>query len=83
MHRQFPHCGEMMLGLRNQISTSHHTLSALLWCKGAIYQTKIFDINDIINSVGVGDAFVAAYIHASQKWPGQPSAVLISAPPPP
>ena len=76
MHCQFPHCGEMMLGLRNQISTSHHTLSALLWYKSTIYQTKIFDINDIIDSVGVGDAFVAAYIHASQKWPGQPQRCL-------
>ena len=76
MHRQFPHCAEMMLGLRNQISTSHHTLSALLWYKGTIYQTRIFDINDIIDSVGVGDAFVSAYIHASQKWPGQPQRCL-------
>ena len=70
MHRQFPHCREMMLGLRNQITTSHHTLTALLWYDGVIYQTRIYDINDIIDSVGVGDAFVAAYIHAAEKWPG-------------
>ena len=76
MHRQFPHCGEMMLGLRNQLTTNHHTLTALLWYKGTIYQTRIFDITDIVDSVGVGDAFVAAYIHASQKWPGQPQRCL-------
>ena len=70
MHRQVPHCREMMLGLRNQITTSHHTLTALLWYDGVIYQTRIYDINDIIDSVGVGDAFVAAYIHAAEKWPG-------------
>ena len=70
MHRQFPHCREMMLGLRNQITTSHHTLTALLWYDGVIYQTRIYDINDLIDSVGVGDAFVAAYIHAAEKWPG-------------
>ena len=76
MHSQFPHCLEMMLALRNQISTSHHTLTALLWHSGRIYRTRIYDINDIIDSVGVGDAFVAAYIHASLKWPDDPQRCL-------
>jgi len=76
MHRQFPHCSEMMLGLRDQLSTSHHTLSALLWYKGTVFQSCIFDIEDVIDSVGVGDAFVAAYIHASQRWPGEPQRCL-------
>ena len=76
MHAQFPHCREMMLGLRNQISTSHHTLTALLWYEGKIYSTRIYDIEDIVDSVGVGDAFVAAYIHASQKWPADPQRCL-------
>ena len=76
MHRQFPNCREMMLGLRNQITTSHHTLTALLWYDGKIYRNRIYDINDIIDSVGVGDAFVAAYIHASERWPGDPQRCL-------
>ena len=76
MHRQFPHCSEMMLGLRNQLTTNHHVLTALLWYKGTIYQTRIFDIENIVDSVGVGDAFVSAYIHASKKWPGQPQRCL-------
>ena len=76
MHRQFPNCRAMMLGLRNQLTTSHHTLTALLWYEGTIYRTRIYDICDIIDSVGVGDAFVAAYIHASQKWPGDPQRCL-------
>ena len=76
MHRQFPHCSEMMLGLRNQITTNHHTLTALLWYKGTIYRTRIFDIQDIVDPVGVGDAFVAAYIHATEKWPGNPQRCL-------
>lgn len=48
------------MGLRNQLSTNHHILSALLWYDGTIYKTRIHDINDIVDSVGVGDAFVAA-----------------------
>lgn len=76
MHRQFPHCREMMLGLRNQISTTRHTLTALLWYEGEIYRTRIYDISPIVDPMGVGDAFVAAYIHAAEKWPGNPQRCL-------
>ena len=76
MHRQFPHCKTMMMGLRNQISSAHHTLTALMWHDGTIYKTRIYDIFNIVDSVGVGDAFVAAYIHASGKWPGAPQRCL-------
>ncbi|MBQ3766176.1 MAG: sugar kinase [Bacteroidales bacterium] len=72
MHRQFPNCHEMMLGLRNQLTTNHHTLTALLWYGGEIYTTRIWDITHIVDSVGVGDAFVSAYIHAAERWKGDP-----------
>ncbi len=76
MHAHFPHCGEMLLGLRNQMTSTHHSLTALLWYHGTIYQTKIWDINDIVDPVGVGDAFVASYIHAAEKWKGNPQRCL-------
>lgn len=50
---------------------AHATLTALLWYHGKIYTTRIWDIEDIVDSVGVGDAFVAGYIHASERWPGE------------
>ncbi len=76
MHRQFPNCGSMMIGLRNQITTNRHTLTALLWHHGTIYKGKIYDIYPIVDPVGVGDAFVAAYIHAAEKWPDNPQFCL-------
>ena len=30
----------------------------------------------VLDSVGVGDAFVAAYIHAAEKWKGNPQRCL-------
>jgi 2-dehydro-3-deoxygluconokinase len=62
----------MMLGLRNQMTSAHHTLTALLWYEGDIYTSRIYDIQPIVDPVGVGDAFVAAYIHAAEKWKGKP-----------
>ena len=76
LHRQFPRCKEMMIGVRNQISSARHTLSALLWSEGEVYRARIYDIFPIVDPVGVGDAFVAAYIHSSEKWPGQPQKCL-------
>lgn len=60
----------MVMAVRNQIASSHHTLSGLLYDsqEDKLYTTRIYDIQPIIDPMGVGDAFVAAYIHAHQKW---------------
>ena len=58
------------MAVRNQIASSHHTLSGLLYdaVEDQLYTTRIYDIEPIVDPMGVGDAFVAAYIHAHQKW---------------
>ncbi len=76
MHRMYPGCRSMMMGLRNQISSTRHTLTAILWHDGELYQTGIRDIFPIVDPIGVGDAFVAAYIHSSLLWPDDPQRCL-------
>ena len=58
------------MAVRNQIASSHHTLSGLLYdtVEDQLYTTRIYDIQPIVDPMGVGDAFIAAYIHAHQKW---------------
>lgn len=70
MHNIFPKCKKMIMALRNQLASSHHTLSGLLYdaVEDRLYTTKIYDIQPILDPMGVGDAFVAGYIHAHQKW---------------
>lgn len=75
LHKQFPRCGQMLMGLRNQITTSHHTLSGILWSaegggKGKLYTTRIYNIDPVIDPMGVGDAFVAGFLHARGRWGG-------------
>ena len=72
MHRQFPNCRSMILALRNQMTTNHHTLTGLLWHEGEIYLPRIYDIYPVLDPMGVGDAYVAAYIHAALKRPYDP-----------
>lgn len=70
LHRQFPSCRRMLMALRNQMTSSHHTLTGILWAEGRLYTTRIYDITGIVDAMGVGDAFVAAFIHAFYKWKG-------------
>ena len=58
------------MALRNQLASTHHTLTGVLYdaVTDSLYTTKIYDIQPIIDPMGVGDAFVAGYIHAYLKW---------------
>lgn len=64
MQQQFPHCRYMLMALRNQLSSTHHVLTGVLWSQGRLYTTRIYDILPVIDPMGCGDAFVAAFIHA-------------------
>ena len=70
MHKLFPKCKKMIMALRNQLASTHHTLTGVLYdaVTDSLYTTKIYDIQPIIDPMGVGDAFVAGYIHAYLKW---------------
>jgi len=64
MQRQFPRCKRWLMGMRNQISSSHHVLTALLWADQTLYKTRVYDIDCVVDPMGVGDAFMAAMLHA-------------------
>ncbi len=64
IHRHYPNCRKWLMGIRNQVSSSHHTLTALLYTNGQMLSTRIIDILGVIDPMGVGDAFMAAFLHA-------------------
>jgi 2-dehydro-3-deoxygluconokinase len=72
IHRQFPRCQDWLMGMRNMVASNHHTLTALLYSPltaPALLQAPILDIPDVVDPVGVGDAFMAGFLHAAKKWP--------------
>jgi 2-dehydro-3-deoxygluconokinase len=69
LHEQFPRCHRMLMAHRNQISFNHHVLAGVLWVDGKIYTSRFYDANPIVDQMGVGDAWVAAFIHARGLWP--------------
>jgi 2-dehydro-3-deoxygluconokinase len=69
LHERYPRCKSWLMGMRNIVTSNHHTLTALLWADGEVLQAPIQDIPDVVDPVGVGDAFMAAYLHAIRVFP--------------
>ena len=76
IHQRFPRCNKWLMGMRNMMSSSHNTLTALLWSNGKLYHTRIDDIHDIVDAMGVGDAFMAGQLHSLLTWPGDDQRLL-------
>ena len=55
--------------MRNIVSSMHHTLTGLLWNDGRLLKAPIMDIPNVIDPVGVGDAFMGGWMHAIQLFP--------------
>lgn len=70
LHARFPRLRHWLMGMRNMVSSNHHTLTALLWTEGELLQAPIIDIPDVVDPVGVGDAFMGGFLHAIHAFPG-------------
>lgn len=71
-----PRCKHFLMAVRNQITTNHHVLTGLLYSEGKFYHTRLYNIESVIDPMGVGDAFIGAYLHAILKWPDNPQHCL-------
>lgn len=76
LHQRFPRCKKMMIGMRNELSSSHHFLTALLWVDGHMLNAKIVDIPQVVDPMGVGDAFSAGFLHALRLFPDNDQKIL-------
>lgn len=71
-----PRCRKIMIGMRNQISSSHHMLTALLWADGKMHNARIVDIPHVVDPMGVGDAFDGGFLHALRLFPDDNQRIL-------
>ena len=69
LHEKYPRVKNWMMGMRNEVSSNHHTLTGLLWTEGELLQAPIMDIPDVVDPVGVGDAFMGGWLHAIRLFP--------------
>jgi 2-dehydro-3-deoxygluconokinase len=67
---RFPTLRTIAITLRGSISANHNTWSGVLWQQGDFYIAPTFDITDIVDRVGGGDAFAGGLIYGLRTYPG-------------
>ena len=70
LHTQYPRCRQWLMGMRNIVDSNHHTLTALLYTDGQLLEAPVVNIPDVVDPVGVGDAFMGGFLHAINLFPG-------------
>lgn len=63
-----PRCKHIYIALRNVMTSDHHTLAGALYSEGTLKLTRVYDINNIVDCIGVGDAFVGALLYAHTAY---------------
>ena len=67
---RFPRCRGIVFGLRSVLSANHHLISGTLYTGGRLLSTRVYDIDCVVDCVGVGDAFVGGLIYGMAEHPG-------------
>lgn len=73
---KFPKVKSVALTLRWVIDTHHHRSSGVYYTQDQIYVAKKYNITNIIDRIGGGDAFVAGLIHGLQHYENDPQTML-------
>lgn len=73
---EYPRCRKMFIELRNSLSVNHDILGAVLYSEGTLKTAPIYDIDHVVDKVGVGDAFVGGLIYGLIAYPGDDQRAL-------
>lgn len=65
----YPRCRALVIGLRSTLSANHHLISGTLYAGGRLFSTRVYDIDHVVDCVGVGDAFVGGLIYGLAAHP--------------
>lgn len=62
MMQKFPRCRKMGVTLRGAINANHNTWGGILYDGQQLFESKRYDITDIVDRVGGGDSFMGGLI---------------------
>ena len=68
VEQKLPRCKYMFIALRRVITSEHHVMAGVLYTGGRLLTTRVYEVNNVIDSMGVGDAFVGAMLYAYQNY---------------
>ncbi len=69
MMTKFPRAKKVITTLRGSISASHNTWAGVLYDGKTMYETRQYQITDIVDRVGGGDSFMGGLIYGLLKYP--------------
>ena len=69
MMKKFPRAKKVITTLRGSISASHNTWAGVLYDGKKMYETRQYQITDIVDRVGGGDSFMGGLIYGLLKYP--------------
>ncbi|MDA9069259.1 sugar kinase [Algibacter sp.] len=69
MMTKFPRAKKVITTLRGSISASHNTWAGVLYDGNNMYETRQYQITDIVDRVGGGDSFMGGLIYGLLKYP--------------
>lgn len=69
MMKKFPRAKKVITTLRGSISASHNTWAGVLYDGKTLYETRQYQITDIVDRVGGGDSFMGGLIYGLLKFP--------------
>ena len=69
MMKKFPNAKKVITTLRGSISASHNTWAGVLYDGKKMYETRQYQITDIVDRVGGGDSFMGGLIYGLLKYP--------------
>jgi len=62
--KRFPGLKKVGISLRGSISATHNTWTAVLYDGRRLYTTRKYDITNVVDRLGSGDAFTAGLIYS-------------------
>ncbi len=69
MMKKFTKAKKVITTLRGSISASHNTWAGVLYDGEKMYETRQYQITDIVDRVGGGDSFMGGLIYGLLKYP--------------
>lgn len=69
MMKKFPRAKKVITTLRGSISASHNTWAGVLYDGKTMYETRQYQITDIVDRVGGGDSFMGGLIYGLLTYP--------------
>ena len=76
---RFPKCRKVAITLRGSINANHNTWGGVLFDGKTLWQSRRYDITNIVDRVGGGDSFMAGLLYGLLTYPTDQQAIEFAA----